>query len=273
MLIGLLRVPRRPLVSRFLASKSRDAANLLDCLRRLHAKALGADKQNLDLYEVIDGPGGLESFLQTRLDSLTALEREPGVTADDIVAALLAETLERGADAASVLTEPVGSPTLAGFSEVDALHSAPDLPATSGQGLGGLLALAIGGAGDRPLVMVSAETERYPGQLLDESPSEWGARAGGVFKEVLRRVQLGVTRLDGRLEYSMDLFSPSSPIKMLSLYLRSASGLRETKGRAGLVSVLTRVVYPRLFTSDREVLRTLPKTVQPKIRTFIRLFT
>ena len=138
------------------------------------------------------------------------------------------------------------------------------------RGLGGLLALAIGGAGDYPLVMVSAETERYPGQLLDESPSEWGTRAGGVFKEVLRRVQLGITRLDGRLEYSMDLFSPSSPIKMLSLYLRSASGLRETKGRAGLVSVLTRVVYPRLFTSDREVLRTLPKTVQPKIRTHSR---
>ena len=269
-LIGLLRVLRQPLVSRFLAPKSRDAANLLDCLRRLHAKALGADKQNLDLCEVIDGPGGLESFLRTRLDLLAALEREPGVTADDIVAALLAETLEQGADAASVLTEPVGSPTLAGFSEVDALHSAPDLPATSGQGLGGLLALAIGGAGDYPLVMVSAETERYPGQLLDESPSEWGTRAGGVFKEVLRRVQLGITRLDGRLEYSMDLFSPSSLIKMLSLYLRSASGLRETKGRAGLVSVLTRVVYPRLFTSDREVLRTLPKTVQPKIRTHSR---
>ena len=188
---------------------------------------------------------------QNRLRSLRSV--------DDIVAALLAETLERGADAASVLTEPVGSPTLAGFSEVDALHSAPDLPATSGQGLGGLLALASGGAGDRPLVMVSAETERYPGQLPNESPAEWGARAGGVFKEVLRRIELGVTHLDGRFEYSVGLFSPSSPIKLLSSYLRSASGLRETKGRAGLVSVLTRAVYPRLFTSDREVLRTLPK--------------
>ena len=57
---------------------------------------------------------------------------------------------------------------------------------------------------------------------------------------------------------------------MLSSHLRKASGLRETKGRAGLVSVLTRVIHARLFTSDREVLETLPEAVQPKIRTHSR---
>ena len=176
-LIGLLRVPRRPFISRFMASKSQGAANLLDCLRRLHAKALGVDKQSLDLCEVLDGPGGLEDYLRAHRDSLAVLEREPGVTAEDIVAALLDESLERGVDTASVSTEPIGSPTLTGLSEGIASPYAPDPPTTSGQGLGGLLALATGGAGDRPLVVVSAEAERYPGQLLNETPSEWGARA------------------------------------------------------------------------------------------------
>ena len=271
-LIGLLRVPRQPLVSRFLAPKSRDTANQPDRTRWLHAKTLGAGKRSLDLCKVIDGPERLGSFLQIRLDSLTAQGRGPGISTDDTAAALLAEALEQEAGAASVLTESERDSSSAptGFFEDGAIRSASDPPATSGQGLGGLLALASGGAGDHPLVMASAETERYPGQLLNESPSEWGARAGGVFKEVLRRIELGVTHLDGRFEYSVGLFSPSSPIKLLSSYLRSASGLREAKGRAGLVSVLTRAVYPRLFTSDREVLRTLPKTVRPKIRTHSR---
>ena len=253
-----------------MASKSQGAANVLDSLRQLHAKALGADKQNLDLCEVLDGPGGLESYLRARRDSLAVLEREPGVTAEDIVAALLDKPLERGVDAASVSTEPVSSPTLSGFSEDIASPFAPNPLTTSGQGLGGLLALATGGAGDRPLVVVTAGAECYPGQLLNETPSEWGARAEGVLKEVLRHVELGITQRDGRFEYSMTLFSSSSPVKMLSSHLRKASGLRETKGRAGLVSVLTRIIHARLFTSDREVLGTLPEAVRPKIRTHSR---
>ena len=269
-LIGLLRVPRRPFISRFLASKSQDATTLLDCLRRLHAEALGADKQSLDLCKVIDGPGGLENYLQAHRDFLTVLEREPGVTAEDIVAALLDESSERGADTASVSTEPVGPPNLTDFSEAVPWPPAPNPPTTSGQGLGGLLALAIGEVGDQPLVMISAEAERYPGQLLGETPSEWGARAEEVLKEVLRRIELGVIRRDGCFEYSMTLFSSSSPVKMLSSYLRKAFGLRETKGRAGLVSVLTRVVHAQFFTSDQGVLDTLPEAVRPKIRTHSR---
>ena len=269
-LIGLLRVPRRPFISRFLASKSQDATTLLDCLRRLHAEALGADKQSLDLCKVIDGPGGLENYLQAHRDFLTVLEREPGVTAEDIVAALLDESSERGADTASVSTEPVGPPNLTDFSEAVPWPPAPNPPTTSGQGLGGLLALAIGEVGDHPLVMISAEAERYPGQLLGETPSEWGARAEEVLKEVLRRIELGVIRRDGCFEYSMTLFSSSSPVKMLSSYLRKAFGLRETKGRAGLVSVLTRVVHAQFFTSDQGVLDTLPEAVRPKIRTHSR---
>ena len=130
-LIGLLRVPRRPFISRFLASKSQGVATLLDCLRRLHAEALGADKQGLDLCEVIDGPGGLESYLQVHRDSLMVLEREPGVTAEDIVAALLDESSEQGAETASVSTEPVGPPNSTDFSGVVPWPPAPSPPTTS----------------------------------------------------------------------------------------------------------------------------------------------
>ena len=53
-LIDFLRVPRRPSLDRFLAFKSPSNLITLNCLRRLHADFLGADKRGLSLVEVLE---------------------------------------------------------------------------------------------------------------------------------------------------------------------------------------------------------------------------
>ena len=82
---------RRPNLNRFIITKSRDNATTLSCIRRLRVELLGAEKRDLDLIEVLDGPDGLESCLFNRRNILAEAEGKPGATAESIVAALLEE--------------------------------------------------------------------------------------------------------------------------------------------------------------------------------------
>ena len=72
-------------------SKSRDNLIALSCVRRLRVELLEAEKEDLDLVEILDGPDGLESRLHDRRNILAEAEAQPDATAETITAALLDE--------------------------------------------------------------------------------------------------------------------------------------------------------------------------------------
>ena len=82
---------RRPNLDRFVISKSRDNLTALSCVRRLRVELLEAEKEDLDLVEILDGPDGLESRLHDRRNILAEAEAQPDATAETITAALLDE--------------------------------------------------------------------------------------------------------------------------------------------------------------------------------------
>lgn len=99
---------RRPNLDRFVISKSRDNLTALSCVRRLRVELLEAEKKDLDLVEILDGPDGFERRLQDRRNILAEAEAKAGATAETITAALLDELRKLRASGQSALPPPSG---------------------------------------------------------------------------------------------------------------------------------------------------------------------
>ena len=70
---------------------SRDASTARSCILQLRVELLEPGKRDLDLIEILDGPNGLEQWLQGHRSILAEAEAKQDANAESVIAALLGE--------------------------------------------------------------------------------------------------------------------------------------------------------------------------------------